>query len=177
MGSTNARCCYTPPVRITLIAAAAENNVIGAKGKIPWRLPNDLRRFRRLTEGHPVIMGRKTREAMGRNLPGRRNIVVTRQQDVRINGCDVVHSLDEALDLARAGGAEDVFIIGGGELYREALPLADRIELTRVHMSVEGDAVFPEFHPEEWNRTFQERHEADAEHAVPYTFLTYERKL
>jgi dihydrofolate reductase len=164
-------------VRISLIAAASENNVIGNRGRIPWTLPDDLRHFRKVTEGHPVIMGRKTYESIGHPLPNRRNIVITRQKGFAAGACDVVSSLDEALLVADKDGEDDIFVIGGGEIYREALPRAERIYLTRVHAEVPGDAHFPEFHPDHWMEVSAQRHEADTEHAYPYTFLVYERRL
>src|SRR3990167_8748686 len=167
-------------MRISLIAAASENNVIGDHGKIPWNIPEDMRHFRTLTTGKPVIMGRKTYESIGHPLPKRPNIVVTRQKGYMAGGCHVVASLDEALQIARlpdgqadCKNAEEVFVIGGGEIYREALEQAERIYLTRVHATVPGDAYFPEFHPERWNAVSEERHEGNP----AYTFLMYEKKL
>jgi dihydrofolate reductase len=128
---------------ISIIAALAENRVIGRNGAIPWDIPEDRRRFRELTMGHPVIMGRKTFEAIGQPLPGRKNIVLTRQAGYRPDGCLVAHDLAAAL--AACAGSDEVFICGGGEIYREALPLAERLYLTRIPRKVEGDTFFPEF--------------------------------
>lgn len=158
---------------LSLIAAASENDVIGAHGALPWKMPSDLKRFRALTSGHTVIMGRKTYESIGRALPKRRNIVITRQPDFAPEGCEIVHSLDEALALV--ADEEEVFIIGGGEIYRQALPAARRIHLTRVHASVEGDTTFPALPPSEWRETGREEHAPDAENPFAFTFLTYER--
>lgn len=172
---------------ISLVAAASDNNVIGAKGKIPWHLPADLKFFRKLTEGHPVIMGRKTYESIGHPLPRRRNIVISRQEGFKAEGCEVVKSLEEALECCsslqpsprlRPAGKSDVsevFIIGGGEIYKQALSLADRIYLTRVHVQIEGDAFFPKI-LEGWIEKSRERHEPDSENSYAYTFLTYEKK-
>lgn len=160
---------------LSLIAAVSENNVIGNKGTLPWHLPDDLRRFRRLTEGCPIIMGRKTHESIGKPLAGRTNIIITRHKR-KVEGCRVVHSLKEALKVSRAFGAVEVFVIGGGEIYTRALPLADHFYLTRVHAEVEGDTFFPKWNEGEWREVSQERHEADAAHPYPYTFLVYERR-
>ncbi|MFA7682275.1 MAG: dihydrofolate reductase [Candidatus Peribacteraceae bacterium] len=159
---------------ISLVAAASENNVIGKDGGIPWDLPKDFKHFHDATKGKPIIMGRKTQESIGRILPGRRNIVITRQ-DVQIEGCDVVHSIKEALDLVH--DAPEVCVIGGGEIYKQALPFATHIDLTRVHTTIEdGDAFFPEFSEEEWQEVSRERCESDQDHAYAYTFLVYERR-
>ena len=155
-------------VRVTIIVAVADNGVIGSQGKIPWHLREDLQRFKRLTMGHPIVMGRKTWESIGRPLPGRESIVVTRQDGYRAEGAKVAGSLRDALDLA----GRDAFVIGGGELYREALPLADRVELTRVHAAPEGDATFPPLGPE-WREVAREEH---PEGAPPFDFVTLERR-
>lgn len=163
-------------MRISLIAAASENNVIGKGNVIPWKLPDDLQHFREVTKGHPVVMGRKTYESIGRPLPDRRNIVITRK-DMTIEGCDVVHSFEEALELAAEDHSDEVFVIGGGEIYKEALPHADRIYFTHVHGTFEGDATFPEFHPEKWAEIEREEHPADEKHTHAFTFVTYERRI
>jgi dihydrofolate reductase len=160
-------------MRISLIAAVSENNVIGDHGKIPWDIPEDMKHFRTLTMGKPVIMGRKTYESIGHPLPKRPNIVITRQKDFVAEGCEIVGSLDEALQIADCKNSEEVFVIGGGEIYREALEKADRIYLTRVHTTIQGDAFFPEFHPEHWQEVSAERYEGKP----AYTFLLYEKKL
>ncbi|MCP3906118.1 MAG: dihydrofolate reductase [Planctomycetes bacterium] len=155
---------------ICIIAAMSENRVIGRDGGIPWHLPEDLRRFRRLTTGHTVIMGRRTYESIGRPLPERRCIVLSRHPDFDAGGAEIVRSFDEALDAA----AEDeaVFIAGGAEVYAMALPFADRMELTIVHAQVEGDTVFPDVDLDQWRLTAEQRHESEA---MSYTFRTYER--
>ncbi len=160
---------------ISLIVAASINNVIGVQGQLPWRLSGDLKRFKALTMGKPIVMGRRTWESIGRALPGRQNIVVTRQTGFRADGCDVVASTDAAIDAA--GDAEEVMIIGGGEIYRQFLPLADRIYLTRVKVELQGDADFPSLDEGEWTVAAEEDYDADAsnEYAVSYLLLT--RKL
>jgi dihydrofolate reductase len=160
---------------ISLIAAASENNVIGKDGTLPWHLPNDLKRFRSLTTGHPIIMGRRTFESIGHPLPQRHNIVVTHRRDLALPECEVVGSLEDAIASAKRDKSEEIFIIGGGTLYKEALPFADRIHLTRVHATVDGDTFFPELPETEWREAEREPHEADDEHVYAYTFLTYER--
>lgn len=163
-------------MRVSLIAAVSENDVIGCKGKIPWDLPADLQYFRHMTGDYPVIMGRRTYESIRRPLPGRQNIVITHRLDFHPLGCDVVHSLEEALECARKRCPEEVFVIGGEEIYRAALPLADRIYLTRVHAEVEGDAMFPSLSDAEWHVVSSDRHGADEKHAYPFTFFIYERR-
>ena len=160
---------------ISLIAAASENNVIGKEGELPWDLPNDLKFFRSTTSGHPVIMGRKTFESIGHPLPKRRNIVITRGTAYEAEGAEIVHSIDDALSLF-ADDDEEVFIIGGGEVYQQALPLADRVYLTRVHTVIEGDAFFPELDDEGWEEVSSEHHGTDEEHEFAYTFFTFERR-
>jgi dihydrofolate reductase len=154
---------------ISIIAAMAENRVIGRGGDIPWDIPADRRRFRELTMGHPIIMGRKTFEAIGRPLSGRRNIILSRPPEYRREGCCVVHSLADAL--AASTGADEVFICGGEELYRLALPLADRIYLTVVHKLCAGDAYFPPIPAE-----FIETERLDASFEALCTFILYQRK-
>ena len=152
-----------------MIAAMARNRVIGRDSALPWQIPADLRRFRDLTMGHTIVMGRKTYESIGAPLQGRQSIVVTRQKGYAATGCVVVHSLEEAL--AVAGSADEVFICGGGELYREALPLAERLYLTVVDLEVEGDTFFPELPPGAFVETGRE--EVAGEPSC--TFLVLER--
>ena len=159
---------------ISLIVAASENNVIGRAGGLPWRLRDDLRRFKELTMGKPMVMGRKTFESIGRALPGRRNIVVTRQAGYQAEGCDVVASVDDALSVA--GDAPEIMVIGGAEIYRQLLPRADRIHLTRVHATIDGDATFPELRADEWIETGRESLRADAANDFDATFLVLERR-
>jgi len=163
--------------RVTLVAALARNRVIGARNALPWRLPADLRRFKALTLGHPVVMGRRTYESilasLGRPLPGRLNIVVTRSPDYAAPGCIVAASPEAAL--AAAGPADEVFVIGGAELYRLALPVADRLQLTEIDADYAGDAWFPELAPGDWRETARESHPPGAEFAHAYAFVLYER--
>jgi dihydrofolate reductase len=155
---------------ISLIAAMAENRVIGRDNTIPWDLPGDMKRFKAITMGHPVIMGRKTFESIGRPLPGRITIIITGKRDYRAEGCVVAHNLQDAL--AECADAEEVFISGGGEVYREALPIASRIYLTVLHREVDGDTRFPEI-PEDF---VEVEREDMVEDEIPCTFILYERK-
>lgn len=158
---------------VSLIAATAENRVIGRGGGLPWRLPDDLKHFKRLTVDHTVIMGRKTYDELGRPLANRRNVVITRNPEFRPAGVTVVPTLAEALAL---GATEsEVFVIGGGEIYRLALPVADRLYLTIVHAEVEGDTTFPPFDETAWAIDAEEFHPADDRHPHAFTFRTYRR--
>lgn len=168
--------CDAVSVILSMIAAADEANVIGGGNKLLWKLPLDFAHMKELTMGKPLIMGRKTHESIGRPLPGRLNIVVTRDPAKDFAGCIAVGSLEEGIEAARASGAEEAVIFGGEQLYRLAMPLVDKIYLTRVHARVEGgDTFFPEIPMEQWALVSSERHEADADHAHAFTFETYER--
>ena len=158
---------------ITLIVAMAENRVIGANNAMPWHLPDDLRRFRALTMGHPILMGRKTHEAIGRPLPGRRNLVMTRDGQQDFSGCEIVHSITAALALCQGSGS--LFVIGGAELYRLFLPMAHRIELTIIHRVFDGDTYFPELPKETWRETSREDRPFDAALGFSWSYLTLER--
>ena len=160
---------------VSLIVAAAENDVIGRQNDLPWRLSADLQRFKRLTMGHAVVMGRKTYESIGRPLPGRRMIVVTRQADYRADGVEVVGRMEAAVDLAAKQGETELFIIGGAEIFAHFLPRADRLYWTRVHANVDGDVCFPTFNRGAWRLVESVRHEADAKNEHPYSFELYER--
>jgi dihydrofolate reductase len=161
--------------RLALIAAVARNGVIGADGRLPWRLPADLRRFRALTVAHAVIMGRKTWESLPRALPERQNIVITRRSDYSAAGAEVVGSLDDALD--RVARPDPVFVIGGGELYRATLARATVLYLTEIEESFDGDVTFPGFDRSEWTETSREPHDEIGEHGtMRYFFVTYERQ-
>ena len=160
-------------MRIALIAAMAENRVIGRDNGLPWRLSADLRRFKSLTMGKPVIMGRKTYESIGKPLPGRSNIVVTRDPHYRAPGCRVVHSLEQALE-AGAGHAE-VMVIGGAELYRQALGRAQRMYLTLIRAEVDGDTLFPDIEPQQWRELERESHCADENNQYDYDFVILQR--
>jgi len=162
-------------MRVSILVAVAENGVIGRGGGLPWHLADDLRRFKRLTMGHTILMGRRTWESIGRSLPGRRMIVVSRQVGYRAEGVEVVPSLADAWQLAEAAREEEAFIIGGAELYREALSRADRLYLTRVHARVDGDTVFPPYDPTEWRQVSSEQHAADAKNDYPFSFELYHR--
>lgn len=163
---------------ISMIAAAGENDTLGKKGKLLWHLPNDLKRFKRLTLGHPIIMGRKTFETLPHPLPKRTNIVVTRQEDYKAKGCIVTHSIKEAIEEARKiKGNNEICIVGGGEIYRLGLPYANKIELTRVHHNFfGGDAFFPEIDEAQWELISEEKHTIDEHHQYPFTYLTYLKK-
>jgi dihydrofolate reductase len=159
---------------LSIIAALSENRAIGVGNRLPWHLPDDLRHFKRLTLGHPVIMGRRNYESIGKPLRDRLNIVVTRQPGYQAPGCVVVHSLEEALVAAR--GHPEVFVIGGAEIYTQALPRVQRLYLTLVHATIPGDTYFPDFDRSEWREVERERHEPDARHPYAYSFVTLERK-
>ncbi len=157
---------------INLIVAVAENGVIGGDNKLLWHISEDLKNFKKITSGHPVIMGRKTYESLGRPLPNRENVVITRS-DIEIDGCSVVHSLEEALGLFTP--ADRVFIIGGAQIYAEAMPFADRFFLTRVHKDYDGDTYYPEWSEEEWQLIGRENFERGEKYEYPYTFEEYIR--
>ncbi len=156
--------------RIYLIAAVASNGIIGAQGKLPWRLPEDLQHFKKLTLGHPVIMGRRTWESLGKALPGRENIVVTRSKGYEAPGAAVASSLDAALALC--AGEPVVFVIGGSELYTAALPLAAGLVLTEIHRDYDGDARFPEYDRSRWKESQREGH--TAADGTKFDFVLYE---
>ncbi len=151
----------------------SDNRIIGMNNQLPWRLPNDLRRFKAITMGRPVIMGRKTYDSIGKPLPGRLNIVISRQKDLNIEGCTVAHSLDAALQ--STGDADEVMIIGGADIYQQALPHAQRVYLTQVHADIKGDAGFPPLNVNEWHEISREHHAMDEQHAHAYSFITLER--
>ena len=160
---------------VSLIVAASRNGVIGRNNDLPWRLPNDLKFFKRTTMGKPIIMGRKTHESIGRALPGRRNLVITRNPEYRSKGVEIFGSLGDALKACLE--EEEVCIIGGGSIYREAfdLDLVDRLYLTRVEAEIEGDTYFNAPEGKEWREVSRESYPADEKHAYPYTFLTLEK--
>lgn len=162
-----------PKQRITIIAAAASNHALGKDNKLIWHLSKDLQHFKTLTNGHAVIMGRKTFESMPRALPNRTNIVITRQSDYQAENITVTSSLSEALTIAK--GDPRPFIIGGGEIYKESMSIADEIELTRVHADFEADTFFPEINPHQWKEVWREEHAADEKHAHDFTFLRYQK--
>ncbi len=161
-------------MRRSLVVAMALNRVIGRDNALPWRLPADLAYFKRVTLGHPVVMGRRTYEAIGKALPGRLNIVVTRQRDYAARGCVVVTSLEAAWKAA--GTADEVYVIGGTSLFQETLPVADAIHLTEVLAEVEGDTYFPSFDRAQWSETEVLRQPADGRHAYPFRIVRLERR-
>lgn len=166
-------------MRLALMVAQAENRVIGVNNTLPWYLPEDLKYFKAVTLGKVIIMGRKTYESIGRPLPGRTNIVVSRDRNFRLEGVRVVHSLPQALEEARRvselKGAEEALVIGGAELYAQALPLAQRLYLTQVHHPVEGDAFFPELDSSQWRQVSRQDFEAVAPNLYEYSFITLDR--
>ncbi|RVU83878.1 type 3 dihydrofolate reductase [Leucothrix sargassi] len=158
---------------ISMIAAIAQDRVIGLDGSIPWYLPNDFAHFKKTTMGCPVIMGRKTYDSIGKPLPGRRNIVLTRSQGLVIEGCDVVSNLEEAIALVDT--AAEVFIIGGQQLYSDGLSIASRLYLTHVEADLKGDTYFPDYTVYSWNQVSSESFAADEKNAYPYRFELLER--
>lgn len=154
---------------VSIIVAVAKNNVIGCANKLIWHISEDLKRFKALTSGHPVVMGRRTYESIGRPLPGRTNVVVSRSEDLRIEGVVVVNSLEKALDVARqSAGGDEVFVIGGDQIYRQSIPLADRIYYTLVDQEPEGDAYFEPLRASDWQIESLEKHDG-------YSFINYVR--
>lgn len=160
-------------MEFSIIVATSKNNVIGRDGGIPWHLSADLKRFKSLTTGHPIVMGRRTFESIGRPLPGRRNIVITNSVNA-IEGCDVIKSVDDLLNDKSLDGM--IFIIGGGEIYKQFLPYAKKVYLTEVETEIaDGDTFFPELNPMEWIEVGRESHEADEKNDFNYSFVDYER--
>lgn len=158
-----------------MIAAVAENDALGKDNTLLWHLPDDFKRFKTITTGHTIIMGRKTFESFPRPLPNRPHIIITRDRsyNTSYSECTVVHSLDEALDLVAK--QELVFIIGGGEIYTQAMSVSDKLEITRVHESYEADTFFPKIDPKIWKLVKEEHHPSDERHSVPFSYLTYTR--
>ena len=161
--------------KVTFIVAAAENNAIGKGNQMPWHLPNDFKYFKAKTMDHSIIMGRKTFESIGKPLPGRRNIIISRQPTLNIEDVDVANSLQDVINYCR--DEREIFIIGGAEIFNQAMPMADEILLTRVHTNIEGaDAFFPELPESDWELISQEKHNKDDKHQYDYTFEEYKRK-
>lgn len=160
-------------MRISIVVIVASNGGIGKGNDLLWRLPDDLKHFKTVTMGKPIVMGRKTFESIGRPLPGRVNIVISRQAGLAIPGCVVVSSLSDALEAA--GAVPEVAIVGGAEIYKHALPLTNTIYLTKVHASAEADVFFPPLVDAQWRETFREDHAIDDRHSVPFSFITLER--
>lgn len=159
---------------LSIIVAVAENNVIGKDNDLIWKLPRDMKHFKETTTGHFIIMGRKTYESNGRPLPNRTNVIITRDNNYKAEGCIVVHSLEEALEKAK--NDSEAFIIGGGVIYDLAMPIVDRIYLTKIHHSFEGDTYFPELNMEEWQEIDRRDFEPDEKNKYPFTILTLDRK-
>ena len=158
---------------LSIIVAIGKNKVIGSNNSLPWSMPNDMKRFKELTMGKPIIMGRKTFESIGKPLPDRTNIIITHDEDYKAEGCIVVHSVEEALKAAEA--SEEVMIIGGAQIYKEFLPKTNRMYLTIIEHEFDGDTYFPEYKIEEWKETEYKEYEKDAENPYDYVFLTLER--
>jgi dihydrofolate reductase len=159
---------------ITLIAAAAENNALGKDNQLVWHLPHDFKRFKQITSGNFIIMGRKTFESFPKPLPNRTHIIITRQKNYKVEGCNVVNSIEKAIEISPKN--EEVFIIGGAEIYSQSIDFADKIELTRVHASFDADAYFPEINLNEWELIFEEHHAKDEKHNFDFTFQTFIKK-
>jgi dihydrofolate reductase len=169
--------------RLSVLAAMAQNRIIGNNNAIPWRLPHDLKHFKELTMGHPIIMGRKTHDSIGRLLPGRTSIIITRQPDYEVPGALVVNSIGEALSICSQTRSEEgehldqvneCFVIGGADIFQQMLPLCDRIYMTEIHRDFEGDAYFPEFDRNDWREVSHEEHVDD--NGLEYHFATLDRK-
>ncbi|HET7832050.1 MAG TPA: dihydrofolate reductase [Gallionella sp.] len=158
---------------ISLLVAMATNRTIGINNTLPWRIPEDLKYFKMLTLGHHMIMGRKTFDSIGKPLPGRTTVVVSRDTTLKIEGCIVVHSLEKAI--AACVGDEEIFIIGGGELFAQTLPLADKLYITEIQQDVEGDTHFPEFDKTEWQEVAREKRSQTEPQPLEYHFVTYRR--
>lgn len=163
-----------PKNMIVLIAAAAENNTLGKNNQLIWHLPDDFKRFKELTSGHHIIMGRKTFESFPKPLPNRTHVIISRQTNYKADSCIIVDSMEKAIAVCPKN--EPVFIIGGGEIYNLGLPFATTIELTRVHTIAEGDAFFPEFSLEEWQLKTAEFHPKDEKHVFDFTFQSFVKK-
>jgi dihydrofolate reductase len=156
---------------ITLIAAAAENNALGKDNQLVWHLPDDFKRFKQITSGHYIIMGRKTFESFPKPLPNRTHVIITRQKNYKVDGCIVVNSIEDAIKSCPK--EEEIFIIGGADIYNQSIDFADKIELTRVHANFEADAFFPEINLNLWKLTFEEKHVQDEKHNFDFTFQTF----
>jgi dihydrofolate reductase len=155
---------------ISIIVALSENNVVGVKNQLPWKLSADLKRVKALTMGHHIIMGRKTYESIGKPLPGRTNVIITRNKDFKAEGCVIARSLEHALEISKDDS--EVFIFGGGEIFRDAMNLASKIYMTRVHTSIKGDTHFPEVKPFDWRIIHLEEFKADEKNEYDYSFMT-----
>lgn len=159
---------------ITLIAAIGKNNELGKDNQLIWHLPNDFKRFKAITTGHYIVMGRKTFESFPKPLPNRTHVIITRQKNYISENCIVVNSIEDAI--ATCPKDETIFVIGGGEIYKQSIKIADKLEITRVHHTFEADTFFPEINMKEWELIFEEYHPKDEKHNFDFTFLTYSRK-
>ncbi len=162
-------------MKLSIIVAVSDNGVIGRDNDLPWRLSGDLKRFKALTMGHHLLLGRKTFDSIGAVLPGRTMVVISRGQPSLPPGVHLAHSLEEAVELARSNGDDEAFVAGGAEIYSQALPVADRLYLTRVHTDSEGDTLLPAWQENEWQEVFREDHPADDRNVHPYSFFVYKR--
>ncbi|MTI31058.1 dihydrofolate reductase [Xanthovirga aplysinae] len=160
----------------SIIVARGKNGVIGRNNQLIWRLPKDLKFFKQKTMGHHIIMGRKTFESMGKPLPGRTSVIITRNPDYKVEGAIVAHSLEEALNVCQKANQKEVFIIGGADIYKQALSLADIIYVTEVEASFDGDAFFPEMDLTDWKLEWKEKHDVDEKHLYPFLFTMWKRK-
>jgi len=161
---------------LSIIVAVSENGVIGLDNQLIWRLPDDLKRFKELTLGHPIIMGRKTFESIGKPLPGRQSIIITRDTNFSCEGTIVVHSLKEAIEAAKKIETEEAFIIGGGDIYRQVQASCDKLYVTEVHTKTEGDTFFDIENPELWVETARAHHEIDEKHRISFDFVDLQKK-
>lgn len=159
---------------IIQIAAAAENNALGKDNQLLWHLPDDFKHFKDLTSGHFIILGRKTFESFPKPLPNRTHVIITRNKDYKAEGCIVVNSIEQAIEATPVN--EDVFVIGGAEIYKQSLPFSNKIELTRVHQDFEADAFFPDLNEDEWQLVHSKYHAKDEKHAIDFTFQTFVKK-
>jgi dihydrofolate reductase len=161
---------------VSFVVAADENNLIGKDNQLPWHLPADLKYFKNLTTGHCIVMGRKTFDSLGRLLPNRTHVIITRQKNYQAEGVIVVNSIEEAINTCAEKGEEEIFIIGGAEIFKQALNNANRLYLTRIRHSFDGDTWLPEFNPSDWKEVNREDHQPDEKNVYSYSFLTYQRK-
>lgn len=158
---------------LSMIVAMSTNRVIGQDNTLPWRLPADLKRFKRLTMGHHLLMGRKTWESIGRPLPGRTTVVITRREDLEIDGVTIARSIEEAIDIAERAGDDEAFIAGGAEIFRQTLDRVDRLYLTLIHAEIDGDAYFPEIDTTRWREVAREDHDPDERNPYPFSFVDF----
>ncbi len=164
-----------PRSSLSILVAMSQNRTIGINNTLPWHIPEDLKRFKALTMGHHMIMGRKTFDSIGKPLPGRTTVIVTRNQGLKIEGCIIAHTLAEAI--AACAGDDEIFVVGGAELYAQAMPLTDTLYITEIQQDVGGDAHFPSFDKSVWQEVSRERHSQEAPQALKYHFVSYRRTL